>query len=226
MHAWWTWPTEVDGPVVGAEADLCVLTTPASGHLLFWAMQASFSDGTHEFGAAHLGLQWWDRYAGSTAANWGGYDRRGTVLGGTPLTIPDPLHDGNTGAFDWSPGTTYRLRIDRGADGWQGSVEEVGSGERVVLRSLDAGGDRLTSVVVWAELFCRCDAQSVVARWSNFRVIDGRGDARVVDGAKISYQSVVDGGCANTNQTVFGDSLLQTSNEARVNAAGSVLRFS
>jgi hypothetical protein len=221
MHAWWALPQGVR--VVAAEADLRIASAPSSGHLMFWAMQAGFA-GVREYGAGHLGLQWWNRYPNNTAANWGGYDERGVVLKGTKLAIPDPLNDGNTGAFTWLPGTTYRLRIDKGDKGWRGSIHSPEAGT-TVLRLLHADGDRLSHVVVWSELFCRCDASSVSAVWSNMVAIDSDGATHAIDRVNISYQSYADGGCTNTNQSCDEFGLAQASNTERLQQAPATLRF-
>ena len=53
--------------------------------------------------------------------------------------------------------------------GWAGTV----GGVRV--RTLAAGGDRLDALMVWSEVFARCDAPPVAVRWSGFRATTAQG---------------------------------------------------
>ena len=52
------WEVDRGLPTVAVEATLEVDADPAVNELYFWALQASFGDGSQTFGGAHTGLQW------------------------------------------------------------------------------------------------------------------------------------------------------------------------
>lgn len=60
-------------PLVEVSAVLEVVVPPAVDSLYFWALQVDFIDGPVHRGGGHTGLQWYGRFPGSTAVNWGGY---------------------------------------------------------------------------------------------------------------------------------------------------------
>ena len=102
--------------------------------------------------------------------NWGGYGPDGRVLDGSASSLPSATGNRNTRDLWWEPGQPYTLTIERAAQsGWAGTV----GGVRV--RTLEAGGDRLDSLIVWSEVFARCDAPPVVVRWSGFRATTAEG---------------------------------------------------
>lgn len=187
LHLRWVW----DGPaprLTEAWATLTVLDPTPNDDLRFWAVQASFVDGGGQrFGAGHLGLQRHARHPGACAANWGGYAAGGGELAGS--------HGPNTQDFAWEVGRPYRLSIRRRDTGWAGAVDGV------VLRELLAGGDRLSGLVVWSEVFARCDDPPHAVRWSGLggRTLDG---ADVEPAAlAVNYQRWSDGGCTNTDSS-------------------------
>lgn len=182
MHLWW----EPRPTVEEVAVDLEVVAPPQVPRLYFWALQATFTDRTgRRHGGAHLGLQWHPGHPGSTAVNWGGYRPDGAgELAGTTSELPSAMGNLNTRDFEWRPGTPYRLRIHRTDGGWAG---EVGGTH---VRTLHAGGDRLTGLVVWSEVFARCDDPSTTVRWSGFDPLP--------DALRPTYQAHGDGGCANT----------------------------
>lgn len=206
MHLWW----EPSPTVTQVAVDLCITVPPSVPRLYFWALQATFTDGVGaRHGGGHLGLQWHPRHPGSTAVCWGGYDARGAELDGSASPLPSGTGNPNTRDLAWMPGRPHRLRIARGEEGWVGWVDGR------AVRALHAGGDRLTGLVVWSEVFARCDDPSVTVRWSGF---DPAPDA-----LRASYQAHRLGGCANTTALADGDGVLQvTTAERAVPDGGSV----
>jgi len=203
MHLWW----HPSPTVERAAVDLEVVVPPAVDHLYFWALQASFTDGSgRRYGGAHLGLQWHPAHPGRTAVNWGGYAPAGGELDGSVSPFPSATGNPNTRDLPWEPGRPYRLAVRRDADGWVGTVDGV------EVRTLHAGGDRLAGLVVWSEVFARCDDPSVTVRWSGFDPVPA--------GLRATYQSTADGGCANTTALPGG---LQVTNHDRQVVDGAII---
>jgi hypothetical protein len=205
--------------VVAVSAVLTVVVPPAVPDLHFWALQASFVDGTRRFGAGHLGLQWYPRHPGSTAVNWGGYRQGGGELGGSPSTLPSATGNPNTRDLAWAPNVPYRLEIATGASpgDWRGRVDGL------PVRDLHAGGRALADVVVWSEVFARCDDPSSAVRWSGFEARTA--DGRIVrpDRVTVNYQRHADGGCANTDVRSSADGLVQMTSTDRMTPQGATL---
>lgn len=208
-----------DQVVVEASVTLQIVVPPAVPHLYFWALQASFVDGTRAHGAGHLGLQWYAAHPGNTALNWGGYDAAGRELSGTASDLPSAPRNPNTRDFPWAPGRPYRLTIGTGsrAGAWVGSVNGRG------VRELHAGGSGLAGLMVWSEVFARCEDPSVRVRWSAFSATTQNGLVVAPDRLAVSYQSRADGGCANTSVRVDGGVAEQVTNARREVRPGSVL---
>ncbi len=208
------------------EVDLTIITPPSSRHLHFWALQATFAQGTHNLGAGHLGLQWIDGHPGQTAVNWGGYETGGHILDGTDSLLPSALGNPHTRDYSWSAGTTYRLRIDRGTSGWRGSVTDLATGAVTVVRELLAGGDQLSGFVMWSEVFAPCEGPSTTVAWSR-PVVFSSDEATPATQFELSYQSFEDGGCTNTNTSIEtigqGSAIVQRTAIPRVNPPGSAL---
>jgi hypothetical protein len=193
------------GDVVAASATLTVEAPPAVPDLYFWALQASFVDGAgRRCGGAHLGLQWYRQHPGSRAVNWGGYGPDGRTLGGSASPLPSATGNPNTRDLWWEPGQPYTLSIERVAEGgWAGTV----GGVRV--RTLAAGGDRLEALMVWSEVFARCDAPPVAVRWSGFRATTAQGRVVAPVAMHVNYQRRADGGCDNSTALADGDAVRQ-----------------
>jgi len=208
----------VDQPLVEASVSLEIVVPPAVPHLYFWALQASFVNGTRPAGAGHLGLQWYPAHPGGTAVNWGGYDAAGTELGGTVPALSSATGNPNTRDFSWQPGRPYRLTIRPGLEPgmWEGLIDGQ------VVRGLQGGGTALADVMVWSEVFAQCDDPSVVVRWSNFAVRTATGTVHPSQLA-VSYQSRFDGGCSNTSVHVAGGVAEQVTNVDRKTSPGAVL---
>lgn len=219
------WMTQSFEAIVEIRATLEVVEPPEVAELYFWALQASFTDGSTTFGGAHLGLQHHSSYPDSGAANWGGYhdpSRGGQVLDGSPLTVPSALNNANTGNFAWRPQTPYVLRIRQGHQGWLGSITGP-DGEEHVLRELYCPGSAITSPLVWTESFAPCDAPPATVRWSDLAMITQSGAVVPVTAVRTNFQSVADGGCSTSDSTVDGASVLQSTGVSRSTSAEAIL---
>ncbi len=210
MHLHWD---PAPPPCLEVAATLEVVEPPVVRSLYFWALQASFVDRGRRVGGAHLGLQWYDRHPGSTAVNWGGYRDGAGELDGEASLLPSATGNPNTRDYAWRPNTRYRLRIAGDGDGWwTGSITDLSSGAETIVRRLHGGGDALASPVVWSEVFARCDDPSVVVRWSEL--------SPAPQSLRPTYQSHVDGGCANTSSSRDRDGWVQRTNVERQTQTG------
>jgi hypothetical protein len=218
MHLFWDLPPGA-GPIVAVSARLEVEATPPVDELYFWALQASFTDGRgRRHGGAHLGLQWHRPHPGSRAVNWGGYAPGGGVLAGSESPLPSASGNPNTRDLWWEPGTPHLLTIERAPEGgWAGTVDGVR------VRTLDAGGDRLGGLMVWSEVFARCDAPPVSVRWSGFRATAADGTVVAPPSVRVNYQARSDGGCDNTTALPDGDGVRQVTASERVVDQGARL---
>ncbi len=214
FHLWWEVP---EVPLASVSAILQVLVPPRVSRLAFFAVQASFwSPGSHE-GGAHAGLQWNPRHPRSRAANWGGYDHRGSILEGTVSSLPSTPDDPNTRDFGWVTGARYRLTIgprvpgSRNPGRWPARIEGLDTGEDVEVRQLLCEGDHLRAPVVWSELFARCDDPSARVRWSSPQAVTSEGSVVEVERARVTYQAYADGGCTNTTVETGPDGIVQRS---------------
>lgn len=227
------WMTSSNEPIVEIRATLEVVEPPKVAELYFWALQASFTDGSSNFGGAHLGLQHHPSYPDSGAANWGGYhdaSRGGQILDGSPLTVPSALNNANTGNFAWRPQTPYVLRIRQNVpnqdpgnqQGWLGSITGP-DGEEHVLRELYCAGSAIRSPLVWTESFAPCDAPRATVRWSDFTMVTRSGAALPISAVRTNFQSVADGGCSTSDSTVDGASVLQSTGLSRTTSTGAIL---
>lgn len=228
FHLFWDEPPP--GDWVAVEATVEVVSAPPVPALYFWALQASFVDRGRHGGAAHLGLQWHPAHPGSTAVNWGGYGPGGAELAGSASALPSATGNVNTRDLTWVPGRAYRLRISRGdapapsgTVAWRGEVLDTVTDERVVVRELFAGGDRLASPMVWSEVFARCDDPGLDVRWSGLRLEAASGS--VVDAARVrvNYQTVADGGCVSSDVQADDHGVVQRTGTDRITPPGTVL---
>ncbi len=72
--------------------------------------------------------------------------------------------------------TQRRTSPDRPGS-WRGSLFDPRAGRAVVVRELHAGGTHLTSLMMWSEVFARCDDPPAAVRWSDPVAFDvGRDD--------------------------------------------------
>ena len=204
MHLWWEPSPTVDRVAV----DLEVVEPPTVDRLYFWALQVSFTDGTgRRHGGGHVGLQWHPQHPGRTAVNWGGYrPDGGGELDGTTSDLPSATGNPNTRDFAWEPRRRYRLSVERTDEGWTASVDGM------PIRTLHAGGDRLTGLVVWSEVFARCDDPPTAVRWSGFDPHPAH--------LRATYQQHADGGCANTTAE---DGAIQRTNAERTTPHGGLV---
>ncbi|MFP5369755.1 MAG: hypothetical protein ACLGI3_03280, partial [Actinomycetes bacterium] len=160
----------------------------------------------------------------SRAVNWGGYGSDGQVLAGSTSTLPSAPDDPNTRDYPWEPGRRYRLRIApaparRGP--WLGEVTDLAIGRPTVIRHLDAGGDRLSSPMVWSEVFARCDHPSVTVRWSGLEAVGISGRRVAPKGLTVSYEPGRAGGCDNTTVVADEHGVAQVTNSRRTVPAGA-----
>ena len=220
MHLHWMGITEA----VEASVVVEVIEPPVVDSLYFWALQATFAPGST---GAHLGLQWNPRHPSSTAVNWGGYDGRGGLLEGTESTIPSTIDDPNTRSWSWLARRRYRLRIGRGrsSEWWTGEVTDLATDETVEVRQLRGGGEFLTGLMVWSEVFASCDAPSVAVRWSDSVVVDPSGSVISPPEVRVSYQDYVRGGCTNTNTAADDSGIVQRTNTDRTTPPETLLQW-
>lgn len=219
FHLWWELPKV---PLATVSVVLEVLTPPQAPSLAFFAIQASFWSAANHEGGAHAGLQWNPRHPGNRAANWGGYDERGSILSGTASLMPSAPDDPNTRDFGWETGARYRLTIGPRLSGfhnpsrWPARIEGLDTGEDVVIRQLLCPGDHLRSPVVWSELFAGCDDPPIEVRWSEPQAVDPEGATLRIDRARVTYQGFDQGGCTNTTVETDPDGLVQRSGTERL----------
>jgi hypothetical protein len=204
---------------------LTVLEPPVTPELYFWALQVAFLEGDQRAGAGHLGLQHHPQYPGSKAANWGGYDQNGSELAGR-LFLPSSLGNPNTCDFDWTAGTSYRLRVEPAPlSGWRGSITDLSTNSEVALRDLDGRGSALASPMVWSEVFADCGSPSTAVRWNDPTVETMSGRLIQVSSARVNYQSEMDGGCSNTTVAGFDSGVIQRTATQRVVPTGAIVSF-
>ena len=228
MHLWWELPYRE--PLTEVSATLEILEPPALERLYFWALQVAFArpDG----GAAHLGLQYNRRHPGARAANFGGYAPSGVggLLDGLDSPLPSAPDDPNTRDFDWVPHRQYRLAVKRvdadtpaGVYAWQGSIEDLHTGQFDVVRVLFSLGQYLRGPVVWTEAFARCEHPSVAAKWSDLVAVGSKRGVMEVTTGSVNYQHRDAGGCDNTNMYVEGDGWVQQTAVERTVPTGARL---
>lgn len=227
FHLWWHLPS--GPPIVEAAATLEVVVPPEVDRLHFWALQASFviegpgPAARRPAGAGHLGLQWHPAHPRGRAVNWGGYGPRGGELSGSGSALPSATDNPGTRDYGWSVRAPYRLRISRSRRGWRGEVTDLIGGLVTVVRDLHADGDGLADLVVWSEVFARCDHPPVVVRWSDLEAVTEAGDTVVPRSLQVTYQSTADGGCDNTDVVVDDLGALQVTATPRSTPHGAVL---
>jgi hypothetical protein len=220
MHLFWDAPP---GQWVQAEAVIEVRVAPSVAALYFWALQVSFTDAGRHTGGAHLGLQWHPAHPGSTAVNWGGYAAEGGELAGSASSLPSATGNPNTRDLPWVAHQRYQLTVRRADDSdapatmtaWRGSITDLASGAVVDVRDLYTRGRYLDSPMVWSEVFADCDGPSAEVGWGDLRLVDEGGEAVAVSHVRVNYQTVADGGCANTDSSVDGGQFVQTTAVAR-----------
>lgn len=217
FHLYW----DLAPPAREVAATLEVVEPPSVSRLYFWALQASFLDGSGSRGAAHLGLQWNPRFPDHSAVNWGGYDDRGAVLPGSGSALPSTPSDPNTRDFPWLPERKYRLRIYPSPEnGWRGEVTDTVTGVVSVVRDLHVGGDHLGRFVVWSEIFRDCSDPRTVVGWSEATAVGLGGEHLIPQAFRVNYK--VDG-CPNTNVYTDGQRLCQATASERTTPQGAIL---
>jgi hypothetical protein len=105
----------------------------------------------------------------------------------------------HTRHFAWSPERPYRFRVWSPTPGtWRSEVTDVSTGTSTAVRDLIVPATELTSPVVWAEVFARCDDSPTEARWSQLQATDAAGTVITATAVRPTYQRHAEGGCANT----------------------------
>ena len=89
------------------------------------------------------------------------------------------------------------------------------------LRELLADGDRLTSPVMWAEVFARCDHPSTAVAWTDVSATGFDGSPVAVRSVRTSFPA--SGDCENTTVDVLDGALVQRTNRPRSVPAGALL---
>lgn len=241
FHLWWDVP--FSGRLTAASVTLQVTRRPDLDRLVFFALQVAFVKPGG--GGAHLGIQHHPGFTGQSAANWGGYAPDGAHLTGSESTLPSERNDPNTRDFPWLADRPYQLtveRVDPGGDEsddasgegpgddtaaelitWRGSITDLVTGERTVVRDLYSRGRFLRGPVVWIESFAPCDAPRFEARWSNASVVTDDGAVRAIRRMRADYQPHAAGGCTNTNSFVEGVSFVQRTAQLRTTKPGTTL---
>jgi hypothetical protein len=218
FHLLWRWGGSAPA-LVEVGATLTVLERPVVERLSFWALQASFYEGSgRRLGAGHTGLQHHPSHPQGSAVNWGGYGASGRELDGSTSDLASATGNPNTRDFGWRAGEPYRLRIGRQPDGWTAWVDDV------PIRTLWVSGDRLADVMVWSEVFAHCDDPSAAVRWSDHWGLTAGGDRVSPASLEVRYQSVPDGGCSNTSSDPDGrGGVVQRTNVLRATRPGTRL---
>ncbi|MGE0877682.1 MAG: hypothetical protein AB7L13_01055 [Acidimicrobiia bacterium] len=229
FHLWWgDQPAE---PVTEVLVTCEVVQAPTASRLYFWAVQADFVDASgRSHGAAHGGFQWNPSFPPNyTALNWGGYSNASdvtSILTGTESPLPSTPNDPNTRDYPWIVGRPYRFRIHKGARGWAFDVVDTVTGLSTTVRELLVGGDRLRAVVVWSEVFCRCDHESAIARWSDFEYRTASGASVRPRTATTNFPAFSAGDCTNTDiRTDGAGAVVMLTNAERTIAPGVTIEL-
>lgn len=227
FHLWWDVP--FGDRLTAASVTLQVTRRPDLDRLVFFALQVGFVK--PEGGGAHIGVQHHPAFPGQSAANWGGYDPSGELLGGTASPLASAQDDPNTRDYPWVADRPYQLSVERvepiaddlGLIAWRGTITDLVTGDHTHVRDLHSRGRFLRGPVVWIESFAPCDAPRFEARWSNAIVVTEGGDVRAVKRMRVDYQPHAAGGCTNTNSFVEGVTFVQRTAQLRTTNPGTTL---
>jgi len=235
FHLFWDVPP---GEWTGAEVTIEILRPPPVSKLSFWALQVGFADRGRSGGAGHLGPQGGSTHPGGTAINWGGYGPNGGELEGSVSALPSGSGNVNTRDYAWQVGTPYRLRVHpllgaaaaaapapAGLTPWRGEVVDLRSGTVTVVRELWAAGTTIDAPMMWSEIFAACDDPRIEVRWSDPAVVAADGRAAPITWFRVNYQSLADGGCANTDIVVDDVGVVQRTDAERTTPQGARLRL-
>jgi len=224
---WWDLSHGV--PLVEIAVTLIVARRPDIDRLVTFAIQAAFvkPDG----GSCHLGLQHHPRFPDRSAVNWDGYDAKGEPLDATEPTLPSATGEDATRDFTWDQDVAYRFMIERGAeypDGtfrWKGSVTNLDTGVREVIRELSNASPNMRAPVMYVESHASCDGPGFEARWSDATAVLLDGRVRSVRSMRVDYQPKAAGGCTNTNSVVEGNDFVQRAGQMRTTKPGRTIRL-
>lgn len=223
FHLFWGMPAA--DPFVEVSVAFVLEQEPRTDRLYFWALQASFAEHGRTYGAGHLGFQWSRSHPDRRGVCWGGYGGAGGELSGGVPFFPTPDDNHNVCSVPWTSGEEWRWRIRRSPDvpgAWRAEIEDA-SGDVHAVRDLYCDGRHLTDLMVWSEVFARCDDAPVVVRWSDFRAVTEAGDVVRPTVLHVNYQRYEDGGCDNTTVRHDPDGVRQITNAVRDVAQGTQL---
>jgi hypothetical protein len=231
FHLFWELPPHQ--PLREVSATFELLDEPARNELYFWALQTGFADAHGGHGGAHFGFQWNPPYPDKRAVCWGGYANVGGELDGGPTSFPSIDGNRNVCGYPWTTRQrwTWRIRLlnegeshaPTGQRAWRAELDDPNTGETVAIRDLWCRGDRLVDPMVWSEVFAPCDDPIVRVRWSDFRARTDSGVLVAPTAVSVNYQSHADGGCSNTDASVDGYGIVQSTSTERLTAQGTRL---
>lgn len=224
---WWDLP--YGERLIEVTVTLEVVRRPEIDRLVTFAIQGALvkPDG----GSCHLGLQHHPRFPDRSSVNWAGYAANGDPLDSTIPGLPSATDDLAIRDFPWRQGVPYQLTIERGderVDGrfpWTGSITDVVTGQREVIRELISGSPHMRAPVMYVESYAPCDGPGFEARWSNAIAVSIGGGVRSVRSMRVDYQPHAAGGCTNTNSSVDGSSFVQRAGQMRATKAGTTIRL-
>jgi hypothetical protein len=113
--------------------------------------------------------------------------------------------------------------LEQGLSAWSGTVVDLESGVKTLVRDLYTRGAGLLSPMVWTESFARCEHPSAVVRWSDLEAITEDGRVLHPGHVRVNYQARRDGGCDNTTVSVDELGVLQTTASRREVPQGAIL---
>ena len=164
------------GPIVAASARLIVEAAPPVDELYFWALQASFTDGSGRRARRRPpGPAVARRRTRAPAPPTGAATRpAAAILPGSESALPSAHRQRQHPRPGGSRACPTALDDRAGAPA--AGLGRARSTAPSCAR-LAAGGDRLDGLMVWSEVFARCDDPPVAVRWSGFAatVADRRG---------------------------------------------------
>lgn len=240
-HLWWL--VANPEPVKEIAVTITVKECPTAPLIYFWAMQASFSNGTEHCGGAHLGLQWHPYYPDHKAVNWGGYcSHNGAILAGTDSILPKSAGDVNTRDFNWIVDRPYRLRIslldqpgpsakeigwpkDEPIFIWRGEITDLVTNQTTTVRDLYSAGNLISGPVVWSEIFARCDDTPAAVEWSDFECVMRSGRLAPITTLSVTHSVGPDGGCENSDVEFDGKAATLRTSTTRRTPNGAQLKL-
>jgi hypothetical protein len=224
---WWDLP--YGERLVEVSVTLEVTRRPEIDRLVSFAIQGALVKPGG--GSCHLGLQHNPRFPDRSAVNWNGYTASGDLLDSTTPGLPSVTDDIATRDFPWRQGVPYQFTIERGeerSDGmfpWAGSITNLETGERELIRELVSGSPHMRAPVMYVESHAPCDGPGFEARWTNAIAVSLEGRVRSVRSMRVDYQPHAAGGCTNTNSFVEEASFVQRAGQMRTTKPGTTIHL-